>query len=341
MSDIKLHWDEFLTVWHELIAKDKREPGIQRLRLALGKGSIPRITAFKERAQLLRDVVASQSKTVLPDSISKAAHAFHCLIIEAAEENETLFMADIEEQRQEIEGELSDMASKVTESNKIITRQAKQLNMAASDTKNATDRIHELELELEKAHSATKLANSETENVTLLNIQLSKVAVMNETKSKDSLTAERNNTLDAKKQLALVQDEKNAAQEKHTTAIGELKQSHKDAMLSVKDEMTKMNTYYSEQLKTRENQMQALEKQRKADKEILSKLTQQLDATLAAHDQQKHLHATNALQISKLQDKETQLTVSLAAANESIMELKIEKKELHSIMNNIKKVAKG
>ena len=74
---------------------------------------------------------------------------------------------------------------------------------------------------------------------------------------------------------------------------------------------------------------------------MFSTLTQQLNAVQETHDQQKRLHASNAQQISKLQDKESQLLVSLEAANEAITELKDEKKKLLMVMGNIKKFSKG
>ena len=144
MSEIKLHWEEFVGVWNRLIVEHGKDPSIQRLRQALGKGSIARITTFKERAIRMRELALSITDSKLPNPLIEAATTMYNRIIEKSEENEKLFMADIDKQRKEMEAEVSDLQEKNRAADKTITELTGQLDAATTEAETLQAQVHEL-----------------------------------------------------------------------------------------------------------------------------------------------------------------------------------------------------
>ena len=328
MSEIKLHWEEFVEVWNRLIVEDGKDPSIQHLRQTLGKGSIARITTFKERAIRMRELALSITDSELPNPLIEAATTMYNRIIEKSEENEKLFLADIEKQRKQIEDVVTKLQEKNRMADKTITELGGQLDVATTQAETLQAQVHDLELELLKTQGQLEKANA-------LNTQLSKDTVDLKKLHKERLEAEQNHTLDAKQQLAKAQDESAASEKKHTAEVASLKAQHTEALQAVKDEMVKMNSYYEQQLKTREEQTKTLEAQCKTANDKLTGQAQDLEAERKTNKQLTGQLATSTLKTEKLQDKLENLTASLTAANDAIKEVKDEKEKLLVVMSNI------
>ena len=325
-----LSWEEFINAFNELATLEKPDPGIHRIWHHLGKGSVTTIGKYKHRLKLLQRGSVPKFSGTVPDAITTAAIDLFNELNKAVDERQTELDADIEKRYQEVEDELADLRNKNSAANKAIARLTEQLDQATTQIEHANKQNHAFELKLTKA-------NSDIEKVTALNTQLSKATAELKEEFKERLTAEQNHTLDAKKQFTQAQDEKAAAQEKQTTQLNELKQTHRDALQSVKDEMAKLNVFYDQQIKARDAQIKALEKKCKTGDENLSKKTRELSEENNNNKDLRHQLATQSKQTDKLQDKVDSLTHALSEATGAIKELKNEKKELHAILKNIKK----
>jgi len=329
MSEIKLHWEEFVGVWNRLIVEHGKDPSIQRLRQALGKGSIARITTFKERAIRMRELALSITDSKLPNPLIEAATTMYNRIIEKSEENEKLFMADIDKQRKGMEAEVSDLQEKNRAADKTITELTGQLDAATTEAETLQAQVHELTLKLSNTQGQLEKANA-------LNTQLSKDTVDLKKEFKEHLAAEQGHTLDAKQQLAKAQDDKAAADKKHTAEVATLNEQQTKARQALKDETVKMNSYYEQQLKTREEQTKALKVQCKTANDKLAEQAQDIKDERETNKELTSQLATSTRKTEKLQDKLENLTASLSAANDAIKEVKDEKEKLLVVMSNIK-----
>ncbi len=328
-----LTWEEFLKAYELLITEKQPEPGIHKIYKYLGKGSVSTISKFKNRLLEQRRNAVSQNVKSLPDPISAAAVKLFNEMNAAIDEKEKTLDEDVQKRYQEIDDTLTALKEKNQRADDTIEQLQAQLSTANNAIEELKSEQHAQELKLSEA-------KSKNESLAVINAEQAKASAEIKSEYAKRLDLEETRTEEAIKQRDRVTHEKAAADQQYAQDILKSQQENQTAVQALKDEIAKLNVFYAGELKDKDSRLTALQEQ-------CDKTDKRLAATLAENHKQESQHKKLEQRLNdetkradKIQDKVATISQSLSQANETIAEIKSEKKDLLLIMKKMKPKAK-
>ncbi len=320
-----LTWEEFLKAYELLVTDKQPEPGIHKIYNYLGKGSVSTITKFKKRLLEMRKNAVDTSSKALPDPISTAAIKLFNEMSAAIDEKEKALDEDVQKRYQEIDDTLKALKEKNQRADDTIEQLQAQLSTANDTIEKLKSEQHAQELKLSKA-------KSKNESLAAINAEQAKASIEIKSEYAKQLDLEKIHTEEAKKQRDRAMHEKETADHQYAQDILQSQQKNQVAVQTLKDEITKLNLFYAGELKEKESLLVVLQEHHRKTEESLA-------ASLADNQKRELLHKKlqqsldkEIKRADKMQDKVTIISQSLKLANETLKEIKIEKKELLSLL---------
>lgn len=326
-----LTWEEFINAYELLITDKQPEPGIHKIYNYLGKGSVSTITKFKRRLLEMRRNALPLSNKALPDPISLAAINLFNEMTKAIDDKEKSLDEDVQKRYQEIDDTLTALKEKNQRADDTIEQLQTQLSTTNETIEELKSEQHAQELKLSEV-------KSKNESLAAINAEQAKASAEIKSEYAKRLDLEETRTEEAIKQRDRAIHEKATADHQYAQDILKLQQDNQTAVQVLKDEITKLNLFYANELKDKEAMLTAINlKQLELDKRLTASLQTIKNDNASSQALQKKLLAEEK-RVDKMQDKLTAIGESLIIANETIAELKAEKKDLLAILKNVKKI---